>query len=143
MIARLLTESVLGQIVQVVGLVAVAWIGNRKLKRIGADAREARDQTANEHDGAQYPNLRDELTVTRQLTERIAGTVSVLATLTGVSDDALDRRVTTNTATIRDAVAERNALLGELRGEIPQMIRDELDVHVADCPLRNPPGGSS
>lgn len=37
-----------------------------QLAKIASDARAAADQTTNSHEGAEYPNLREELTATRE-----------------------------------------------------------------------------
>lgn len=79
------------QIIATVGLVVVAWIGNRKLNRIGADAKEARNQTANTHE----TNLRDDLDdlhagvreVTRQVREVYEDLQSVHGDVRGIRRD--------------------------------------------------------
>ncbi|KRD36798.1 hypothetical protein ASE27_10100 [Oerskovia sp. Root918] len=44
----------------------------RKLDAVAVDAREAREQTANEHADAEYPNLRDELTAVHETLRDVA-----------------------------------------------------------------------
>ncbi|MET4222797.1 hypothetical protein [Oerskovia enterophila] len=60
-----MSDAVVIQLIATAGLILVAALGKVKLDRIGRDAREAREQTANEHADAEYPNLRDELTAMR------------------------------------------------------------------------------
>lgn len=55
-----MTENVLVQVVTTLGVVVVAVVqalSHRRLKAIGADAKEARDQTANTHSS----NLREDM----------------------------------------------------------------------------------
>ena len=56
-------------VVGAVGLIAVALI-NRKINAIGRDVVATRVQTENEHQGTEYPNMRDELTAARQAAEK-------------------------------------------------------------------------
>lgn len=155
-----MSDAVIIQLITTGGLIVVAVLGNRKLNRIGADAREARDQTANEHADAEYPNLRDELTETRDVAARAAAEAKAakgathgltrqvarlaswledLSTGSESTDDAIDRAKTAAARALARAVEERDEKLDELRQEIPKVIRAELEQHVADCPLRNPP----
>ncbi|OCI31039.1 hypothetical protein [Oerskovia enterophila] len=60
-----MSDAVVVQLITTAGVILVAALGKVKLDRIGRDAREAREQTANEHADAEYPNLRDELTAMR------------------------------------------------------------------------------
>lgn len=60
-----MSDAIVVQLITTAGVVLVAVLGKIKLDRIGRDAREAREQTANEHADAEYPNLRDELTAMR------------------------------------------------------------------------------
>ena len=69
-----MTEPITLQIITVLGGVIVALIGNRKLNRIGGDAREARDQTANSHG----TNLRDDLDRIEGKVDRTAADVRAL-----------------------------------------------------------------
>jgi len=63
--------ELLTQVVVTVGAVAVAvvpaWL---KLRSVGRDARETREQTANSHQDAKYPNLRDQLDAMQATIER-------------------------------------------------------------------------
>ncbi|MGN7703526.1 hypothetical protein [Cellulosimicrobium sp. 22601] len=158
-----MSDAVIIQLITTGGLIVVAILGNRKLNRIGADAKATRDQAENEHAEAEYPNLRDELTATREvakqalseskaakgathgLTRQVARLVSWLEDLTTGSestDDAIERVKTSGARALARAVEERDEKFAELREEIPRVIRDELAQHVADCPLRNPPAGT-
>ncbi|MFD6093967.1 hypothetical protein ACFWGN_17775 [Oerskovia sp. NPDC060338] len=60
-----MSDAVVIQLITTLGACAAVILGKVKLDRIGRDAREAREQTANEHADAEYPNLRDELTAMR------------------------------------------------------------------------------
>jgi len=154
------SDPVIIQLVSTAGLIVVAILGNRKLNRIGADAKASREQTENEHAEAEFPNLRDELTATRDvakqaldesraakgathgLTRQVARLISWLEDLTTGSastDDAIERAKAAGARALARAVEERDEKIAELRQEIPRVIRAELEQHVADCPLRNPP----
>lgn len=71
----------LGIAVFAAATVLVAWLTNRPMRRklgevarnarvAAQDARIARKHTENEHADAEYPNLRDELTATREAAEK-------------------------------------------------------------------------
>ena len=67
-----MSDAVVIQLIATAGLILVAALGKVKLDRIGRDAREAREQTANEHADAEYPNLRDELTAVHETMRDVA-----------------------------------------------------------------------
>ncbi|MFD6094585.1 hypothetical protein ACFWGN_20935 [Oerskovia sp. NPDC060338] len=60
-----MSEAVVIQLIVTAGALVAIILGKVKLDRIGRDARVSREQTANEHADAEYPNLRDELTAMR------------------------------------------------------------------------------
>lgn len=75
-----------GTTVTVLGGIAVAVIGNKKIGAISADVQAARadaavtrQQTENEHADAEFPNLRDELTATREGNARVGQAVDALS----------------------------------------------------------------
>ncbi|WP_454728842.1 hypothetical protein [Cellulosimicrobium protaetiae] len=142
-----MSDPVIIQLVSTAGLIVVAILGNRKLNRIGADAKASRQQTENEHAEAEYPNLRDELTATRGEVKgmarhlaHLARWMRDLATADTDLEAAADRAARKAARDLARAVEERDEKLAELREEIPRVIRSELAQHVEDCPLRNPPG---
>jgi len=159
---------VIALITQAAAVMIVLLQQNRKLNRIGGDAREAREQTANNHANAPYPNMRDELTATRdELTATRDEVTAVRGLLHGISrqvsrletwlrdvsadgaaiEDTLDRKSLAATRALAAAVAERDERIAELlRKDVPELIRRQLSQHVADCPLRSsplPPGGTT
>lgn len=66
-----MTEGIIVQLITTVGLIVVAFIGNKKLNKIRDDTTETRKQTENEHKDEPYPNMRDELTAVRTSVERM------------------------------------------------------------------------
>lgn len=157
-----MSDAIIVQLITTVGLVVVAVIGNRKLNRIGQDARTTAQQTANEHHDAPFPNLRDELTAVREGQEDLRVSVGRLADaqdatrqdvgglhsevrtvrndITGMRTDARhDRReIAEVSARLDDAVRDRNNALEGLRREIPGVIATAVEGHVDSCPLRRP-----
>lgn len=134
-----MTESITIEVITTVGLIVVAWLGNRKLNRIGKDAKVTRHQTENSHQGAEYPNLRDEITAVHADVRAITGTLkghgrrfdhieSNLADL-HTEDDLI------GTTIDRKGLAAARALTA-LREEIPDLIKVEISQHVQACPLR-------
>lgn len=140
-------------ITQAAAVVIVLLQQNKKLNRIGVDAREAREQTANDHAGADYPNLRDELTATRGLihglVRQLGGLeqwVRDLATGADRIDDTISRKALIAARELSDFKEEREERLTRmLRQDVPEIVRREIAQHVADCPLRRPtpPGGTT
>lgn len=114
----------------------------RKLNRIGSDAREARDQTANTHS----TNLRDDLDgvggKVNTLSGQVHGLTRTLHRIEGWMKDLTDADTQLeDTMDRRKLAAQRD--LGKLREEIPDIIRTELGQHVRDCPLRGPDIGGT
>ena len=141
---------VIAVITQAAAVVIVLLQQNKKLNRIGSDAREAREQTANDHANADYPNLRDELTATRGLIHGLVRQfggleqwVRDLASGADRIDDTINRKALIAARELADFKEEREERLARmLRQEIPEIVRREIAQHVADCPLRNQ-GGTS
>lgn len=138
-----MTEGVVIQIITTLGLVVVAIIGNRKLNRIGSDAKATLRQTENDHQTSEFPNLRDELTATRGLVhgvdrklDRAQSWLADLAEADRHHEQALDRKTQATDRALAVAVQDRERELALLRREIPAMIQREIKSHVADCPLR-------
>ncbi len=155
-----MSDPVVINIITTLGLIVVAIIGNKKLNRIGGDARTAAAQTANEHADAEYPNLRDELTAVREgqrdlrisvgrlsdaqdaIRQDIGGLHSEVRTvrgdITGMRADARHDRLAV--ASVREdldtAVRERTAAIEQLRTDIPDLIGVAVSGHVEACPLR-------
>lgn len=134
-----MTENITIQIITTLGLVVVAWLGNRKLNRIGSDAKEAREQTANSHQNAEFPNLREELTAVhadvREVAEIVRGHdrhlerldrhLEDLHTEDTHIEDTIDRKTAANARALAAAVDERNTLYSQLR--------QELNIHITQC----------
>ena len=68
-----MTEPIIIQTITTLGLIVVAVlqvIAHQRTKALSEDVRVVRGQTENEHNDAEYPNLRDELTAIRLGLER-------------------------------------------------------------------------
>ena len=129
-----MTEPVTLQIITTVGLVVVAWLGNRKLNRIGGDAREARDQTANSHG----TNLRDDMDRHEEKLDAMRLEIRGLHDDDGELGDTVSRQGVRSARALARAIDDRNEQLDRLREEIPIIVRRQITQHVADCPLRAP-----
>ena len=132
-------DDVVIQLITTGGLIVVAIVGNKKLNRIGGDAKEARDQTANTHD----TNLRDDLDekfagLARKV-DHLGREITSLHDDDAVIDSTLSRQRIRASKALADAVRERDEMLDRLREEVPSIARREIAQHVRDCPLRNPP----
>ena len=144
-----MTEPVVLQAITTLGVVVVAWLGNRKLNGIRDDSAVARAQTENDHANADYPNLRDELTATRGLIHglgrQLGGLeqwVKDLASGSERIDDTITRKALVAARELAASVEERDERIKEvLRKDVPEIVARQIDRHVADCPLRNPPPG--
>jgi len=151
-----MTEQIWVQLITTAGLIMVAWLGNRKLNRIGADAKLSAEQTVNSHQEAEFPNLRVELTAVhadvRAMSKKVTSMSSSVQEISGVVqghdrhfkriernlkdlhdadehfDETLDRDRVAATRALTSAVATRNQKLEELRDEISQ--------HIESCPWR-------
>lgn len=162
-----MSDAVIIQLIVTVGGIVAVVLGNKKLNRIRADTAATREQAENEHADAEYPNLREELTATREAVVEVGGVATAaldeakaakgathgltrqLARLTSWledvstgsedTDDALDRVQAGAARALARAVKERDEKLAELRDEVPALVRDALTQHVTDCPLRTPP----
>lgn len=100
-------------IVQTGGIIAAAFVGGKKLNRIGGDAKEAREQTANTH----TTNLRDDI-------DDVKGAVKgIERTVTRLSDWATDL---TNADLAIERTLDRKTLANER--EIAR-VRDENAAH--------------
>lgn len=137
-----MTEPVTLQIITTVGLVVVAWLGNRKLNRIDGNAREAREQTANEHADAEFPNMRDEITALHTDVRGLRNDVLALHDEDASLDDTMSRQGIRTQRAIDRAMADSDQQIDRLREEIPVMISRQIIKHVADCPLRTPQIGA-
>lgn len=73
-----MSDAVVIQLITTLGALVAVILGKVKLDKIGRDAREAREQTANEHADAEYPNLRDELTAVHGTLRDVVGGVERL-----------------------------------------------------------------
>lgn len=144
-----MTEPVVLQAITTVGVIIVAWLGNRKLNGIRDDSAVARAQTENDHANADYPNLRDELTATRGLIHglgrQLGGLeqwVKDLATGSDRIDDTITRKALTAARELAASIEDRDERIKELlRKDVPEIVARQIARHVADCPLRNPPPG--
>lgn len=162
-----MSDAVLIALVNTAGLIVVAVLGGKKLGRIGRDTAVTREQAENEHADAEYPNLRDELTATREVADRavvaseaataearaakgathgltrqvhrLATWLEDLTTGTESTDEALARIRAGAAKALARSIEERDEKLDDLRNEIPGIIRTELAQHVANCPLHNRP----
>lgn len=122
---------------------------NRKLGRIETNSQVTRAQTENDHAGADYPNLRDELTATRGLIHGVGRQLGGLEQWVrdlAEGSDRIDSTITRKAlAAARDlavSVEERDQRIAELlRKDVPEIVARQIDRHVADCPLRNPQTG--
>lgn len=136
-----MTEPIILALIAQAGLIGTALIAqSRKLNRIGSDAREARDQTANSHG----TNLRDDVDNVDGKVVALSGQMHGLArTLHRI--EAWMKDLTEADSQLEDTMDRRKLAaqrdLGKLREEIPEIIRAELGQHIADCPLRNPQNG--
>lgn len=122
----------------------------RTLERVAADARTSAEQTANNHAGAEHPNLRDELTavlsVARDAAQaaqsaaaaatRVESFVRDVDTSVRALGHSVDRRLAITDQNLVDAVEDRDAAIARLRDDIPALIADSIHQHVAACPLR-------
>lgn len=126
---------VIALITQAAGVVVVLLQQNRKLERIGSDAREARDQTANNHG----TNLREDLDRIESKVDRFGADVRALHD----EDEELGHTVSRGQVRAQRALAraidDRNEQLDRLREEIPVMIRRHVNQHIAHCPLGSNP----
>lgn len=144
-----MSEPIILQVITTLGVVVVAWLGNRKLNGIRDDSAVARAQTENDHANADYPNLRDELTATRGLIHglgrQLGGLeqwVKDLATGSERIDDTITRKALVAARELAASVEDRDERIKELlRKDIPEIVARQIDRHVADCPLRTPPTG--
>lgn len=139
-----MSEGVIIQTITTIGLVVVAIIGNRKLNRIGTDAREANEQVSNTHS----KNFRDDLD---EKVEGLSGQIRAVAEWQkrterwlrdlGKADhqieDTVDREALAAARDLKAAVDERNLRIEELRRDIPAIVREAIGGHVIDCPLRD------
>lgn len=141
-----MTEPIVLQVITTLGVVVVAWLGNRKLNGIRDDSAVARAQTENDHANADYPNLRDELTATRGLIHglgrQLGGLeqwVKDLATGSERIDDTITRKALQATRDLAASVEDRDERIKELlRKDVPEIVARQIQKHIADCPLRNP-----
>lgn len=141
-----MSEPIVLQAITTLGVVIVAWLGNRKLNGIRDDASVARAQTENDHAGADYPNLRDELTATRGLIHglgrQLGGLeqwVKDLATGSERIDDTITRKALQATRDLAASVEDRDERIKELlRKDVPEIVARQIQKRIADCPLRNP-----
>lgn len=101
----MITPENWGTLAEAVGTLASAFIiaaataitilrGQRaQLAKIANDARAAADQTTNSHEGGEYPNLREELTATREGIRSLARDVGGLrADIRQLHDDQSEDR---------------------------------------------------
>lgn len=141
-----MTEPVVLQAITTLGVVVVAWLGNRKLNGIRDDTTVAREQIENDHANAEFPNLRDELTATREDVRAMRNEIRGLHAEDATLDDTMTRQEIRTQRQIDRATALSDQQIDRLREEVPVMIRREvpafiaiaLSHHVGDCPLRNP-----
>lgn len=134
-----MTESIIIQLITTAGIIVVAWLGNRKLNRIGKDAKVTRNQTENSHQNAEYPNMRDEITAVHADVRAITGTLKghdrrfdhIARNLVDLhtEDDLIG-----TTIDRKDLAAAR--ALTALREEIPDLIQSQISQHIQACPLR-------
>lgn len=129
------------QLIATFGLVVVALIGNRKLNRIGADAKEARDQTANTHD----TNLRDDLDELRNRQATLGDELKsqqatlgsdlglVMETFKAVHDDVRGIRHDIN------GLREDNGEIRRKQRMDASRARRDLRDHIAECSALTPP----
>ncbi|MBZ2197284.1 hypothetical protein [Occultella gossypii] len=110
-----MSDVVIGQIIQAIGLVVVAFVGGRKLNRIGKDARTSATQTENEHSDGDYPNLRDELTSVRTSVEKAVHEIGG----------------------VRSEVGDLRGEVGDLRGELRGVRKDVVGLHQEDAQIRD------
>lgn len=141
-----MTEAVWVQIITTLGLVVIAVIGNRKLNRIGGDAREAREQTANTHE----TNLRDDVDAIAELVrgqsrhlERIDRHLEDLHT----EDESIEQTLGTRAGRLARALADQQAALADAihrhegdMARIPGIVAAAVHLaerqHINACPLR-------
>ena len=158
-----LFDGPLSTLITAGGLIAVAIINARqgaRLKRIDHNSSTAAEQTANDHEGAQYPNLREEHTATRLKVEQIEGDVREvrgmihgversmkaverwLADISRGHEDltaSIDRKDEAQRFALAAAVEERNNalaqrdhLFNQLQADIPTLVRQQIDAHLRD-----------
>ena len=131
-------EIVVALIVQAGVLGSALLSQNRKLRTIGEDAREARDQTANSHG----TNLRDDLDRIEGKVDRTAADVRALHDDDAELGDTMSRGQVRASRALNRAIDDRNEQLDRMREEIPLIVRRQITQHVADCPLRAPQIGA-
>ena len=135
-----MTELIWVAIIAQLGGIVVAIIGGwRKLGSIASDAKVAREQTANEHDDAEYPNMRDELTSTRRAVEELATKLEKVSA-SGERTESHVRDVDQELKAIGHQF-DRHIRIEEraresMSKEVPVLINAALIEHVAACPLR-------
>lgn len=124
-------------IISVIGTVSVIVVtiitarSNERIKKIELDAAATREQTQNEHATAEYPNLRDELTATRESVEALARSQDRTNKLTEDYIRDVDKSVRATQKSL-----ERHTTLAESRlDEIPQLIEIAIKTHSTTCPL--------
>lgn len=132
-----MSEAIAVQLITTAGLIVVALLGNRKLNRIGSDAKEAREQTANSHQDAEFPNLREELTAVhndvREVAEIVRGhdrhferidrNLDDLHRDDSQIEDSISRERLAATRALAAAVQDRDLHISELRSELTRHIR--------------------
>lgn len=135
-------------LVAVLGVAAISalstWLVNRPtrdtLKQVARDAAASAEQTVNQHQDAEYPNLREELTAVRTSIEGVRDDIGGLhsetrdlrADVTGIRTDARrDRRqLAAQTKALDDHIADMDRLVREAEAQ-----------HILGCPARREKAG--
>ncbi len=119
---------------------------HQTLNEVAADAKVSRRQTENEHVGAEFPILRDELTAVRTgLDSLTATTEGIRDDLGGLHSETRDLRkdvsgIRTDARRDRRKLAEQEQALDDHLADVPRIIADVLREHVAECPVRRERG---
>lgn len=88
--------------------VAILWMF-RVIRSVKSGLERVVSQTENSHDGSMYPNLRDELTATRETIEGVAKTNELIVQrLERLQDDQAELR--------REVTEDRSAIRAEVEG---------------------------
>ena len=115
------------------------WLVNRPtaatLKKVAKDTAATAEQTVNQHSGAEYPNLRDELTAVRGEIGSIRTTMeSVRSDIGGLHSETRDLRK--DVTGIRTDARQDRRNLAEHLADVPRVVEEAMANHATACPAR-------
>ncbi len=103
-------------------LTVVTWLMQRPIKRELRDTKAAaeatKSQTVNSHEGAEYPNLREELTAMRTSQDKTLS--QIRSELGGIREDAA-----------RDRQANHETLMQAMTQQVPALISAAIAEHAS------------